>query len=62
MRGAFECRTGLRTTSSEVKQWTAEEIGTYLDDEIEALGITCLIEPMKAVNGQIAFDPEKTFV
>jgi len=53
MRGAFECRTGRRTTSSELKQWTAEEIGSHLDDEIEALGITCLIEPMKAVDDQI---------
>jgi len=53
MRGAFECRTGMRTTSSEVKQWTAEEVGSYLDDAIEALGITCLLEPMKAVDDQI---------
>ena len=53
MRGAFECRTGIRTTSSEVKQWTAEEVESYLDDEIEALGITCLLEPMQSLNGQI---------
>ena len=53
MRGAFECRTGKRTTSSDVKQWTAEEIESSLDDAIEALGITCLLEPMKAVDDQI---------
>ncbi len=53
MRGAFECRTGRRTTSNEIRQWTAEEIKSYLDDEIEALGITCLLEPMNAVNDQI---------
>lgn len=53
MRGAFECRTGLRTTSREVKQWTAEEIESYLDDPVEALGITCLLEPMKTLDGQI---------
>jgi transposase len=53
MRGAFECRTGIRTTSSEVKQWTAEEVESYLEDEIEALGITCLLEPMQSLNGQI---------
>ena len=53
MRGAFECRTGIRTTSSEVKQWTAEEVECYLDDKIEALGITCLLEPMQSLNCQI---------
>jgi transposase len=53
MRGAFECRTGIRTTSSEVKQWTAEEVESYLDDEIEALGITCLLEPMQSLNCQV---------
>ena len=53
MRGAFECRTGRRTTSNELRQWTAEEIGSYLDDESEALGITCLLQPMNAVNDQI---------
>jgi len=53
MRGAFECRTGLRTTSGEVKQWTAKDVEFYLDDPVEALGITCLLEPMKALDGQI---------
>ncbi|MEJ2581137.1 MAG: IS110 family transposase [Acidobacteriota bacterium] len=53
MRGAFECRTGRRTTSNDLKQWTAEEIESYLNDGIEALGITCLLEPMKAVDDQI---------
>jgi len=53
MRGAFECRTGVRTTSSEVKQWTAEEVESYLDDPIEALGITCLLEPMQSLNCQV---------
>jgi transposase len=53
MRGAFECRTGRRTTSNDLKQWTAEEIESDLNDGIEALGITCLLEPMKAVDDQI---------
>jgi transposase len=53
MRGAFECRTGLRTTSREVKQWTAEEVELYLEDPVEALGITCLLEPMKTLDSQI---------
>ncbi|MEJ2581411.1 MAG: IS110 family transposase [Acidobacteriota bacterium] len=53
MRGAFECRTGKRTTSNEIRQWSSEEIESHLDDATEALGITCLLEPMKAVNDQI---------
>jgi transposase len=53
MRGAFECRTGLRTTSKEVKEWTAEGVESYFDDRTEALGITCLLEPMKALDSQI---------
>ena len=59
MRGAFECRTGLRTSSNEVKQWTAEEIESYLDDPTEALSITCLLEPMKALDGQIRIIEKK---
>jgi transposase len=53
MRGGFECRTGLRTTSKEVKEWTAEGVESYFDDRTEALGITCLLEPMKALDSQI---------
>ena len=53
MRGAFECRTGMQTTSNEVKQWTAEDVDSYLDDPVAALGITCLLEPTKALDGQI---------
>jgi len=59
MRGAFECRTGLRTTSREVKQWTAEEVESYLEDPVEALGITCLLEPMKTLDGQIRIIEKK---
>ena len=53
MRGAFECRTGVRTKSSEVKQWTREGIEEFWDDPIVALGMTCLMEPMKALDMQI---------
>jgi len=59
MRGAFECRTGLRTTSGEVKQWTASDVESYLDDPAEALGITCLLEPMKVLDGQIRIIEKK---
>ena len=53
MRGAFECRTGVRTTSSEVRKWTAEDVDSYLDDPAAALSITCLLEPTKALDDQI---------
>ena len=53
MRGAFECRSGLRISSNEVKQWTSEEVEAFWDDPTIALGITCLLEPMKALDEQI---------
>ncbi len=60
MRGAFECRTGMRTTSNEVKQWTCEEVESHLDDPLSALGITCLLEPMRALNDQIRIIEKET--
>jgi transposase len=53
MRGAFECRTGLRTKSDDVKRWTAADVEAYLDDPAAALGITCLLQPLKVVTAQI---------
>ena len=53
MRGAFENRTGLRTSSNEVKQWTREGVEAFWDDPTIALGITCLMEPMKVLDSQI---------
>jgi len=53
MRGAFECRSGSRTTCNEVKHWTSEEVEAFWDDPTVALGITCLLEPMKALDSQI---------
>ena len=60
MRGAFECRTGMRITSNEVKQWTCEEVESHLDDPLAALGITCLLEPMRALNDQIRIIEKET--
>ena len=53
MRGAYECRSGLRTSSNEVKQWTSEEVKENWDDPTVALGMICLLEPMKALDDQI---------
>ncbi len=53
MRGSFECRTGMRTSSDDLKRWTAEDIEMHLEDDISALGITCLLEPVKVLTAQI---------
>jgi transposase len=53
MRGAFECRTGMRTSANDVKRWSPEDVEPHFDDALEALSITCLLEPMAALNSQI---------
>ena len=53
MRGAYECRTGLRTRSRDVKRWTAADVEAHVDDPAAVLGITCLLEPLKAMTAQI---------
>jgi transposase len=53
MRGAFECRTGMRTTSDNIKKWTAADVEPHIEDPLAVLGITCLLEPMAALSEQI---------
>jgi transposase len=53
MRGAFECRTGMRTNSNDLKRWEVEDVEAHLDDDVSALGITCLLEPVKVLTAQI---------
>jgi transposase len=53
MRGAFECRTGMRVRSDDLKKWTAEDVEQFIDDPVAALGISCLLEPIAALNDQI---------
>ena len=53
MRGSFECRTGIRVSTNDVRSWTAEEVETFLKGEAELLGITCLLEPVKVLNQQV---------
>jgi transposase len=53
MRGAFECRTGMRATSNHIKKWTPRDVELHIEDPLEALGITCLLEPRAALNEQI---------
>jgi transposase len=53
MRGAFECRTGQRPRSDDLKRWTGAEVTAAIDDPLVALHITCLIEPLAALSEQI---------
>jgi transposase len=53
MRGAFECRTGMRVRSDDIKKWTAGDVEQFIDDPVAALGISCLLEPIAALNAQI---------
>ena len=53
MRGAFECRTGMRVNSNDLKKWKAEDVIAYVEDPAAAFGITCLLEPMHALSAQI---------
>lgn len=53
MRGYFECRTGMRTSSDALKRWTAEKVERYVDDSVVALGMTSLLEPVRVLTAQI---------
>jgi len=53
MRGAFECRTGMRVRSNDLKTWTEEDLDHLVSDPDVRLGISCLLEPIKAMNEQI---------
>ena len=53
MRGAFECRTGMRVNSNDLKKWKAEDVMAYVEDPMAAFGITCLLDPMHALSAQI---------
>lgn len=53
MRGAFECRTGMRVKSDEIKKWEAGDVEQFIKDPVAALGITCLLGPIAALNDEI---------
>jgi transposase len=53
MRGAFECRTGDRVSVNDIKGWTDDDVDTQIEDQIAALSITCLLEPVAMLSGQI---------
>lgn len=54
MRGAFECRTGLRAGANDVKRWAPEDVEAAISDPMASFGITCMLEPVNVMNQQIA--------
>ena len=46
---ALYCGIDLHST----KSWVAQDVEVYLDDDVSALGITCLLEPVKVLTAQI---------
>jgi transposase len=53
MRGAFECRTGMRATADDIKTWTEDDLKHLLSDPDIRLGLSCLVAPIKAMTEQI---------
>jgi transposase len=53
MHGAFECRTGVRVKTDDLKRWKAEDVEASLKDPTVSLGITCLLKPIQALSEQI---------
>lgn len=53
MRGAFECRTGMRVNSNDIKTWSPADVGAFIDDPVAALGIASLLPPIAVINEEI---------
>jgi transposase len=53
MRGAYECHTGERTSSNEVKRWSEEDVERELVDPAVRLGLTCLLESVHVLDHQV---------
>lgn len=53
MHGAFECRTGVRVKTNELKNWSADDVEAILQEPMVSLGITCLLKPIEVLDEQI---------
>ena len=53
MRGAFECRTGLRTKANDVKKGTVDDIELHIDDPFASMGVSWLLGAVGALTEQI---------
>ena len=53
MKGALECRTGRGIKSDDLKRMSVDEILRMVDDEDVARGISCFLEPTRALDVEI---------
>jgi transposase len=54
VRGTFECQTGGRTSSNEVKKWSKEDaVGEEIVDPAVRLGMQCLVESIQVLDDQV---------
>jgi transposase len=54
MRGAYECHTGERTSSNQVKRWEVDDLEHEFDDVSVRLGMSCLLECVQVLGEQAA--------
>jgi transposase len=53
MRGAFGCWTGEQVGRNEIAKWNEEDLEVLISDPKIRLGLSCLLEPARAMNEQI---------
>lgn len=53
MRGALECRTGTQFPVNDLKKLTAEDIRLGVENQVSALGVACLLEPISSIDAMI---------
>jgi transposase len=53
LRGAYECHTGERISSNEVKRWSAEDVEREFIDPATTVGMTSLLESIHVLDDQV---------
>ena len=53
MRGAFASWTGQQVRRNEIAKWTEEDLEVMIPDPEVRLGLSCLLEPVRAMTEQI---------
>jgi len=59
MRGAYGCWTGQQVGRNEIVKWTEEDLEGLLPDSRIRLGLSCLLEPVRAITEQIGLLEEE---
>lgn len=54
MRGVFGSWTGQQVRRNEIETWEEEDLMVLVPDPNVRLGLTCLLEPVRAINEQVA--------